>query len=98
MSDNYSEKNFELLARLDERTKAIQSDILTIRLDLKEKTLKLEEMIDSSKDEYESVIDSLEKNYVRKETFSPVQRLVYGVVGLILSGVVVALLGLFVVK
>lgn len=98
MPDNYSEKNFELLARLDERTKSIQTDILNIRVDLKEKTTKLEALIDEGKETYESLIENLETNYVRKETFSPVQRLVYGVVGLILSGVVVALLGLFVVK
>lgn len=98
MPDSYSEKNFELLARLDERTKSIQTDILNIRVDLKEKTTKLEALIDEGKESYESLIENLESNYVRKETFSPVQRLVYGVVGLILSGVIVALLGLFVVK
>lgn len=39
-----------------------------------------------------------QSHYVSKEEFEPIKRLVYGLVGLILTGVVVTLLSLVVVK
>lgn len=38
--------------------------------------------------------DKVDHNYVTKEEFAPIQKLVYGLVGLILVSVVVALLSL----
>ncbi len=38
------------------------------------------------------------KNYVRIERFSPVEKIVYGAVGILLTGVVIALLSLIIKK
>lgn len=46
----------------------------------------------------DKIMEKLDRNYVTKEEFVPVQRLVYGVVGLILTSVVVALVALVIQK
>lgn len=46
------------------------------------------------KDDVKDIKHKLENNYVTKEAFEPVKRLVYGLVGLILISVVVAILAL----
>ena len=48
----------------------------------------------SIKDKVISIEKKLENNYVTKDEFTPIKNLVYGLVGLILTGVVMALLGL----
>ena len=48
----------------------------------------------SIKDKVISIEKKLESNYVTKDEFTPIKNLVYGLVGLILTGVVMALLGL----
>jgi hypothetical protein len=40
----------------------------------------------------------LERDYITKEEFDPIKKVVYGLVGLILTGVVGALIGLVIVK
>lgn len=42
--------------------------------------------------------DTLAKNYVSREEFEPVKRIVYGLVGLILVSVMVAILALIIQK
>lgn len=42
----------------------------------------------------DKIMDRLDNNFVKREEFVPVQRLVYGVVGLILTSVIVALIAL----
>lgn len=42
----------------------------------------------------DKIIEKLDRNYVTKAEFAPVQKIVYGMVALILTGVVVALLAL----
>lgn len=100
MSEEYETK--ALLARVDERTKAIQLDVVNLREDIKDKTDRLEEMIKAYKIETDTARSVEKKNiefqYVNKETFVPVQRIVYGVVAIILTSVFGALLGVVVLK
>lgn len=118
--DNSNEKTFELLARLDERTMSIQHDLNNIRTDisgikveLKEKTVQLEEAIRKNRDTLDESLDdnraeiqkiydafklTIDKDFVRKESFLPVQKIVYGLVGLVMSAIVVALLGIVIIK
>lgn len=42
--------------------------------------------------------DNIENKFVTKAEFDPVKRLVYGVTGLILTGVIVALISLVITK
>ena len=44
----------------------------------------------------DKIMEKLDKNYVTKDEFAPVQKIVYGLVTLILTGVVLALLALVV--
>ena len=46
------------------------------------------------KDEVKNISKRLEDDYVTKDAFDPVKRIAYGLVGLIVSGVILALLGL----
>ena len=77
----------ETLARVDERTKTIQNEMIQMRADFKSAI----QLFDVSLKESEarqvarvveleksllSVIDSLDKNYVKKEAFAPIQKLV----------------------
>lgn len=48
----------------------------------------------SIKDKVINIEKKLESNYVTRDEFTPIKNLVYGLVGLILTGVVMALLGL----
>lgn len=81
--NNFNRESLELLGRLDERTKAIQLDITNIRLEIRD---------------HKESIQGLDKKFVRNESFQPVQRIVYGVVGLIMTAVLVAILGLIILK
>lgn len=55
------------------------------------------EMKHISKDVTE-IKDTLRASYVSKDEFEPIKRLVYGLVGLILTAVVVAVLGLVILR
>lgn len=109
-----------LLARVDERTQAIQSNMGDIRKDVKafsdginakldDQQEKIEALrkntIDSEKQlrfDFEEKLSNVKKdfetNYVKKESYIPVQRIVYGLVGLVLTIVFTALFGLVVTK
>lgn len=95
----------DLLARLDERMKSIQENIIDIRQELKSQNtqfnnkmdaleFRIEKKIESVRNELHSISEDIEDEYVTKEQFQPVQRVVYGIVGLILlsfAGVLVEL-------
>ena len=51
--------------------------------------------IENSVDEIKKKLDD---NYVTQQEFEPIKKLVYGLVGLILTGVILALLGLVIIK
>lgn len=91
-------RSYDLLARLDERTKAIQSEISHLRTEVKEKVERIESSITTMKREVDDVLETVEKDYVRKETFVPIQKIVYGVVGLILTAVFAAIIGMVIIK
>lgn len=54
--------------------------------------------VSSIKDKVISIEKKLESNYVSHEEFTPIKNLVYGLVGLILTSVVVSLLSLVILK
>jgi ribosome recycling factor len=96
-------------ARIDERTKAIQEELRNFRLDVKNSIANLLERIkevevrdnirqDAQTKLHDDLSEHLDKNYVKKETFSPIQHLVYGFVGLIITSVLAALISLVLVK
>ena len=59
---------------------------------------KLTGIISSVEKKVDHVTDMIEKNYVTRAEFSPVKTICYGLVGLIVSGVVGALLTLIIRK
>ena len=60
---------------------------------------KMEERLIKRIDDLEGEIKKdLNENYVRKEAFEPIRSIVYGAVGLILTGVVLALLALIIIQ
>lgn len=54
--------------------------------------------VSAIKDKVISIENKLEKNYVTQEEFLPIKNLVYGLVGLTLTSVVVALLALVIIR
>ena len=86
-----AERNFEeLIYRLDERTQAIQKDIMELRseiIDIKH------QIKDNSSDNRTTL-----KNYVTKEQFAPIQRAIYAAASLIVMTVLGTLLSLVVHK
>ncbi len=109
-----------LLARVDERTKSIQSNMENIRQDVKihndilnakfddqsEKVDKLHQGQHEIRADFGKSLDArlkeireeFEKIYVKKESFSPVQKIVFGLVGLVLTVVFTALFGIVIIK
>ena len=71
MTDRSGQDNAQLLARLDERTRAIQETVAGIER-------------------------KLNSDYVSRQEFEPIKKIVYGTVGLILVAVVGALVALVV--
>ena len=60
---------------------------------------KMEERLIKRIDDLEDEIKKdLNENYVRKEAFEPIRSIVYGAVGLVLTGVVLALLALIIIQ
>lgn len=93
--ESIQESAKEMLARVDERTRTILEDFKEMRNDLKnhivfsEKTIKEQDSkIDILKREtslkFETIKKDFDSTYVRKENFSPIQKIVYGFIGLIL--------------
>jgi hypothetical protein len=78
-----AENNNELLIRLDERLKSMQSqfDVFAIKLSLE---------IESLKKELKEERSHAEDKYVTREEFEPLKKVIWGAVGLIISGVMTA--------
>lgn len=92
----------ELLARLDERTKAIQNDMQELKKDLKTiddiYTNRLTEFEKKIEEKVEKHFEKSAVKYVTKDSFDPVKKIVYGLVGLILTAVAGAIISLAVIK
>lgn len=58
----------------------------------------INEMRKELKNDFEQLEDKSDKIFVKIDAFDPVRKLVYGLVGIVLTGVMVAILGLVVVK
>jgi hypothetical protein len=77
-----AEANAVILARLDERLKAMAHDMA--------------EMKRLNTDEHEEIKKSLAEGYVSKADFRPVKQIVFGAVGLVLTSVFAGLIALVV--
>ncbi len=91
MPDENLHKIYETLARVDERTQAMQKQFSEHR----ENTRDSHEMLKDSIDELKKTV---KEEYVTKETFSPIQRIVYGIVSIVMTAVVMAIIGLVILK
>ncbi len=58
----------------------------------------VEQMRRELKADFEMLEEKSDKIYVKVEAFDPVRKLVYGLVGIVLTGVMMAILGLVVIK
>lgn len=91
-----------LLARLDERTVAIQNDVTSFRQDLRSfneaNATRFKELEDKTESRLEDLETHVENVYVTKEQFGPVQKLVYGFVGVVILSVLGAILSTVIVK
>jgi hypothetical protein len=76
-----------LLARLDERVKQLERENGLFRVEMD----RLAKLVT----DYHDIAD---EQYLKKEMFQPVQRAVFAVIGLIVFGVITALLGLVLPK
>jgi len=92
----------DFLGRLDERTKSIQLILERLESDLRSSSDNINKKIDFSEQRMTKKIDELEadlkENYVRKDHFTPIQKIVYGLVGLTLTSVAGALIATVVNK
>jgi hypothetical protein len=79
------------MARVDERTLAMQKEIAELKENNADK-------IDSLKQQVEGLKKSMKEDYVQKESFTPVQRIVYGIVSVILTAVTMAIIGFVILK
>lgn len=88
-------KTSELLARVDERTIAIQLSIEKLNHDVRMTNDNLSKRIDDVESRLNTKINEVESKiesaYVKTNDFAPVQKLVYGIVTLILIAVVMAI-------
>ena len=86
----------DLLARLDERTKAIQNTVQDVKHDVIKSNEQLASTLKSFEERMNERMDNIEQdmrnNYVRKDEFSLVQKLVYGFVAVVVLAVIGALI------
>jgi hypothetical protein len=98
-----------VVARIDERTKSIQTELVQIRIDLKENLdvvvdkirdveKRQEEEIGEVKKNHAELVKKVDSELVRKEDFSLIQKIVYGFVGLIVVSVMGALIATVIVQ
>ncbi len=98
MINDFEAPTKELLARVDERTKAIQTDIAKFRDDLKNSFYSLSDKIrdtetravakyDDNKKDIEEIKRMLDKDYTKKNEFDPIKKIVYGFVGFLLLSI-----------
>lgn len=74
------ELSSQTLARVDERTKSIQYDIIQLREQLKD--------IDNiNSKQHAEMLVAVDKNYTKKAEFDPIKKLVYGFVGFLLLSI-----------
>jgi predicted Holliday junction resolvase-like endonuclease len=99
----------DILARVDERTQNLRADLVTIRNEIienkreaKETARDLEDKmvrhIKDLRDDHDKLTTDVSDNYVRKESFSPVQKLVFGLVGIILATLIGSAIKLWVLR
>lgn len=90
MSQNDHDQN-ATLSRLDERTRSIQDSLNEMKNDFK-----------SFKDEIRNQMNDFDERYITRKEYDadqkPIKQIVYGVVGLILSTIVGAVIAAFIVK
>lgn len=102
------EKINEILARMDERSKSIndnikslQENIISFKHELKTMneslTKKIEKVEDDLSVKIEKLENKIETSYVKNEKFNPIERIVYGIVGLILIAVSTGLMSLVII-
>ena len=88
----------DMISRLDERMKFVQESLIRIGNDINAERNATDVKIDNSNEKIDHLKKWTEDNFVKKETFSPIQKIVYGVVTLIMTGVFGAILGLVLIR
>ena len=78
----------------DELTRAVTTLTVRIPEDLAGSMARLETTANNTSREVREIREALHDDFVTRTEFEPVKRLVYGTVGLILTAVVLALIGL----
>lgn len=86
----FDQESLKAIAALTAELPYIRSDIASVRSDVKA----VRETVDGMPE----LIEKALKNYVRVEEFVPIRTIVFGMVGLILSSVLVAVLALVIIK
>lgn len=77
----------------DERTCREHSERLAkIEAGVDNLKTKVDELVSEMREGFRGVQETLDRHYVRREEYDPVRRLVYGLAGLMLAGIVVALI------
>lgn len=89
-------KTAQLLARVDERTRAIQNDIEHLRDDIKIQNNLIRKQVEEIEIRINVMEKYIEEKYVKKDEFRWVQRIVYGMVGLILFVVFSAIISSYI--
>jgi hypothetical protein len=97
------------VARIDERTKSIQTELVQIRVDIRDA---IENLVDRVRDvekrhgekmediveQHVELVKEVRTDYVKKSEFALIQKIVYGFVGIIITSVVVALLATVIIQ
>jgi len=88
----------ELLIKLDTQQAAMMKELERLREDFvaSETSHASKRDFDKLETKVDDLIKSIKDNYVTNDRFDPVRRVVYGVISVILTAVVVAMIGLVV--
>ncbi|WP_336747748.1 hypothetical protein [Aureimonas altamirensis] len=95
LSKSLKEMN-ETLIRIDERTKSMQTVIEQQKDDLGKLQEDTNKRFDAVAKRHDDLVRNIAENYVTKEKFSPVERVVYGLITLVLISVFGALIAMVV--
>jgi len=98
MSDVPESNIKELIARVDERTKSIQDEFYLIRDDIRNQFNEVTVRMNTAEQHYDEKIKTLEKDFVKRTEFTPIQRLVYGFVAIVVTTVILALLSTVIIN
>lgn len=82
-----SKETCDLIARVDERTLAIQDDLKNIRETMRDTTSSLNDHINSTERHLDGKFRDLETDFVKREEFDPIKKLVYGFAGFLLLSI-----------